>query len=158
MPFCTTCGTEVNQAAFCPKCGAPQAATTSPSPAASAVPPAGTYALTENVAAALSYSLGWITGIIFLIVDKRPYVKFHALQSIVVFGALNIIRAMLVFLWGASFISGGGFHALGGGILFLHLINLLTFILWILLMVKAYQGDRFEVPVASEVVDSLIRK
>jgi uncharacterized membrane protein len=45
--------------------------------------------LSENLAALLSYVFGWITGLIFLLLDKRPYVRFHAAQSIVVFLGLQ---------------------------------------------------------------------
>ena len=51
--------------------------------------------LPENIAALLSYVLGWITGLVFLLIDKRPYVRFHAAQSIVVFLGLQILQAVL---------------------------------------------------------------
>jgi hypothetical protein len=97
MPHCTKCGAAVaDNAGFCPSCGAPQsssaAGSTAPaasSPPASAVTDAG---LQENVAGLLCYALGWITGLIFFLIDKRPFVRFHAKQSIVVFGALNILH------------------------------------------------------------------
>ena len=51
-----------------------------------------TTGLDENVAGLLCYVLGWVTGIIFFLIDKRPYVRFHAAQSIVVFGGLHILN------------------------------------------------------------------
>ena len=56
--------------------------------------------LSENLAALLSYVFGWITGLIFLLLDKRPYVRFHAAQSIVVFLGLHILRAVLAAIFG----------------------------------------------------------
>ena len=50
----------------------------------------------ENVAGLLCYSLGWVTGLIFYLVDKRPFVRFHAAQSMVVFGGLHIIYYILI--------------------------------------------------------------
>ena len=47
----------------------------------------------EKVAGLLCYVLGWITGMIFYFIDKRPFVRFHAAQSIVVFGGLHVIFA-----------------------------------------------------------------
>ncbi len=97
MAHCTKCGAEVAaNAQFCQTCGQPQ-------PAAAAAPPASWQpgpaanagGLSENAAAALSYALGWITGIIFFLIDKRPYVRFHAAQSVVTFGILNLIRLVL---------------------------------------------------------------
>ena len=91
MPHCTKCGANVaDNAAFCPSCGATMGI------ASSSVPATSTQSgLTENVAGLLCYVLGWITGLIFLLIDKRPFVRFHAAQSIVVFGALMVIRIVV---------------------------------------------------------------
>ena len=110
--------------------------------------------MTENVAGLLCYVLGWVTGLIFFLVDKRPYVRFHAVQSIVVFGGLQIIQIVL-FGFGFRF---GGVGAFSFGYLLSQLIGLLSLVLWILLMVKAYQGHRFRVPVAADIADRLFGK
>lgn len=91
-----------------------------------------------------------MTGIIFLLIDKRPWVKFHAAQSIVVFGGLTIIRIALAFM-GSMF---GGFFGLG----LFGLLGLVSLILWILLMVKAYQHETFRVPIAADIADSIAGK
>jgi len=148
MPHCTKCGTMVGEGvAFCPNCGAPQAAATSggvmATPAGS-----GTSGMSENVAGLLCYVLGWVTGLIFYFIDKRPFVRFHAAQSMVVFGGLTIIRIVC----GMLFLTGTGFH-MGLGLLWL--VSLVSFILWILLMVKAYQGDKFRVPIAADLADQI---
>ena len=111
--------------------------------------------MTENVAGLLCYVLGWVTGLIFFLVDKRPYVRFHAAQSIVVFGGLQIIQIILGFGFGFLF---GGVGAFSFGYLLFRLISLLSLVLWILLMVKAYQGHRFRVPVAADIADRLFGK
>ena len=151
MPFCKSCGQEVGNAAFCPKCGANQGATAAP---AASAPTEG---LAENTAGALCYVLGWITGIIFLLVDKRPFVKFHAAQSIVVFGGLHIVTVALGMFLGVSLFTGG-FHVFAPGFLLMHLVNLAAFILWILLMIKAYQGERFKLPIASDLAEGIAGK
>jgi uncharacterized membrane protein len=113
--------------------------------------------MTENVAGLLCYVLGWVTGVIFFLIDKRPYVRFHAARSIVVFGGLHIIQIILGRIFGFGFLFGGwGVFSLG--FLIFQLISLLSLILWILLMVKAYQGDRFRVPVAADIADRLFGK
>src|SRR3984885_11901870 len=152
MAFCGKCGTEVAAgAAFCPKCGAPQAA-------GAVVPTAAPVqtSMAENLAAALSYSLGWITGIIFLLIDKRPFVRFHAAQSIVVFGILHVLQIILTFLW----VGSGAYYGSGFGLHFMlsSLVSLITFVAWIVLMVMAYQGKRFEVPIAAGIANSLAGK
>jgi uncharacterized membrane protein len=151
MAFCSKCGNEVPAGAgFCPKCGEVQAG--------SAVVPATASAqsgMSENVAALLAYVFGWVTGIIFFLIDKRPFVRFHAAQSIVVFGGLHIINIAIGIAFGAGFMITGGFGAFGLGSALYSLVSLVAFILWILLMVKAYQHEKFEVPIASGIAKSL---
>ena len=46
-----------------------------------------------NVAGLLSYVLGWLTGLIFFLIEKEnKFVRFHAAQSLVVFGALTVLQ------------------------------------------------------------------
>ncbi len=111
----------------------------------------------ENIAGLLCYVLGWVTGLIFYFIDKRPFVRFHAAQSIVVFGGLQLIGVVLGVLFGISLVTGGltGFSL---GFALYRLIQLLGLILWILLMIKAYQGERFRVPVAADLADKIFGK
>ncbi|HUB19317.1 MAG TPA: zinc-ribbon domain-containing protein [Acidobacteriaceae bacterium] len=156
MAFCGKCGTSMaDGVAFCPKCGAPTGPVVAGAPTAAPVTgPVVTTAgsgLTENVAALLSYVLGWLTGIIFLVIDKRPFVRFHAAQSIVVFGGLTIIRIILTF-----FLLGGySFGMFWLWSMISVLVTLAFFIAWILLMVMAYQGKMFEVPIAAGIAKSI---
>jgi len=106
--------------------------------------------LPENVAGLLCYLGVWITGIIFLILEpKNRFVRFHALQSIVTFGGLAIIGfivgIMLSFL---PFFVATMSTALG----------ILGFILWIVLMVKAYQGEMYKLPVAGALAEQWLGK
>jgi uncharacterized membrane protein len=113
--------------------------------------------MSENVAGALCYALGWLTGLIFFFVDKRPFVRFHAAQSIVVFAGLNILSYVLGIFFGLSVLTGGwtGFSL---GIALIHIIHLLTFVMWLVLMFKAYQGERFRVPIAADLADKIFGK
>src|SRR5271169_4799894 len=134
MAFCSSCGTEVAGAAFCPKCGQAQTGGAVAQTSQSAQP-----GLAENVAGLLCYALGWVTGIIFFLIDKRPFVRFHAAQSIVVFGGLHVINIALAVIFGTGIMMMGGFGAFGLGAALYGLISLTAFVLWILPMVKAYQ-------------------
>lgn len=110
--------------------------------------------MSENIAGLLCYVLGWVTGLIFYLIDKRPFVRFHAAQSMVVFGGLHIIYYVLGRLVFAAFWTAGyGLFSFAG--LVLEIIDLLAFVLWIVLMVKAYQGERFKVPVAGELAENI---
>lgn len=117
-----------------------------------AAPPASA-GLQENVAGLLCYLLGWLTGIIFLLIDKRPFVRFHAAQSIVVFGFLFVIRLVLIFGLSGSFFGFWGFYTLIS-----LLISLLTLAAWIVLMIQAYQGKWFEVPGAAGIAKNIAGK
>ena len=152
MAFCSACGQEIGTASFCPKCGASQGAATAPAAAVVAASP--TAGLQENVAGLLCYLLGWISGIIFLLIDKRPWVKFHAAQSIVVFGGLTILRIGLSIMTGMT----GGFVGFGLWAAASMLLGLVGLVLWILLMVKAYQHQDFRVPVAAGIADGIAGK
>jgi len=143
VAFCKSCGQDIGTANFCTKCGASQSAAAVPVAAPIAASSEG---LAENVAGLLCYVLGWVTGLIFLLIDKRPWVKFHAAQSIAVFGGLTIIRIGLLFMS----------HFLGWAIF--ALIGLVSFVLWIFLMIKAYQHETVRIPIAADIADSLAGK
>jgi uncharacterized membrane protein len=91
--------------------------------------------LKPNVAGLLCYLLFWITGLEFLFVERKDkFVRFHAIQSIVTFGALSLAVA-LVFIPIIGWIFGW-------------LSIILIVVLWIMLMIKAYQGKKYKVPIA----------
>ncbi len=156
MAFCKACGQEIGTAGFCPKCGASQAGVATPAAVqpATGVAASPTAGLEENVAGLLCYVLGWLTGIIFLLIDKRPFVKFHAAQSIVVFGGLMILRIGLIFMAGTM----GGIMGYGTLGLLSMVLGLLTLVLWIFLMFKAYQHELFKLPVAGPIADGIAGK
>lgn len=98
--------------------------------------------LSKNVAGALSYFLGWITGLVFLLVEKEDkFVRFHAMQSVVTFGILTV----------------ASFAPLVGWILS-PLITIVGLVLWVVLMVKAYQGEEFELPVVGKLARQWLGK
>ena len=116
-----------------------------------------TRGLSEKGAALLSYVLGWLTGLIIFLIDKRPYVRFHAAQSIVVFGGLHVIQIVIAATSGLGWAFGsvGTTLHLGAGLMLLDTLNLLSLVLWIVCIVKAYQGVRFKVPVAGRIAEKL---
>jgi uncharacterized membrane protein len=88
--------------------------------------------LSENVAGTLCYVFGWITGLIFLFVEKSSgFVRFHAMQSLITFGLLSIAVFMTNFLPGIGPFIGS-------------LLGLLGIVLWLLLMYKAWGGERYK--------------
>lgn len=158
MAHCTKCGALVpDNAVFCGSCGAPQSAVPASPGSAPLVAPAAQSQMAENVAATLSYVLGWLTGLIFYLIDKRPYVRFHAAQSIVVFGGLHILTFIIGALFGISMVTGGwaGFSM---GLALYRILDLVILVLWVVLMIKAHQGVRFRVPLAADLSERIFGK
>jgi len=90
--------------------------------------------LSPNVAGLLCYVAGWISGIVFLIIEKESKsVRFHALQSIVTFGVLTVVQIIL------SVIPVIGW-------ILVPLVWILMVVLWIILMIRAYSGVMWKLP------------
>jgi uncharacterized membrane protein len=148
MAFCPNCGNQVD-GRFCAKCGTAiaEAASAGAGGGSVAVPPvqsavAGTQAgLTDNVASALCYALGLVTGILFLVLapyNQNRKIRFHAFQSI-------FMHAAVIVIWiGMLLVS-----AISGGLLLfvMPLIWLGFFVLWLVLIIKAYQDQKLVLPI-----------
>ncbi len=94
-----------------------------------------------NVAALLSYTLGWITGLIFYLIEKEnKFVKFHAFQSMIVFGAFTVLSIVLMVI-----------PVIGWALI--PILYVAELILWIILMIKGYQGEKFKLPVAGDMAE-----
>jgi len=140
---CTNCGGALaTSITFCPSCGR---AIAQPATAPSAQPAP---ALHSNAAGSLCYVLGFLTGIFFLAMEpykQDRFVRFHAFQSIflsvawfVVYFVLGVALAVLPgFLWRVGWMMQS-------------LLGLLFFLLWVLLMYKAYNNERFRLPVIGD--------
>ncbi len=101
--------------------------------------------MNENVEALLAYVLGWLTGIIFLVIEKdSEYVRFHAMQSLVTFLSLTILSWIFGLI---PFI----------GQLINFLIGILGLILWIICMLKAYKHEKFELPFAGKIAKNILK-
>jgi uncharacterized membrane protein len=149
VAFCPNCGSQV-AGAFCPNCGTQVAGTTSGTTGAgySSVPPtAAAGGLTENVASALCYLFGFITGIIFLVIapyNQNRTIRFHAFQSIflnVAWVACCILLAVL----------GAVTH--GFGFFLSPLVSLLFFVLWLYMMFTAFNNKKIKLPVIGDLAE-----
>lgn len=100
--------------------------------------------LPRNTAAALSYVLGFVSGFIILLLEKDKFVRFHAMQSIVVFGGLFAINWLLIFTVILAPLSA--------------LLWLVGFILWLVLIYKAWTGVEWEVPFAGKLARQFLGK
>ena len=97
--------------------------------------------LQENVACVLCYLLGWITGIVFLILEPdNKTIKFHAFQSILVFGTVTVICMIFGWIPILNIIVGV-------------IVGVAAFVAWIALMVLASQEKKYKVPIAGELAE-----
>jgi uncharacterized membrane protein len=91
-----------------------------------------------NVAGLLCYLVGWVTGLIFLIIEKESkFVRFHAIQSIAAYVVLFVIYLIFWFI------------PIIGWIINIF-VGIAMFVLWIVLMYKAYQGEKFKLPIVGD--------
>ncbi len=139
MPFCSNCGVQIADGAnMCPAC----------SGRAAVAPAAAATGMTDNVAGMLAY-VTFIPAIIFLVTapyNRSRFVRFHSFQSIFLFVAVFAIQILLSILTVVPlliFITGP-----------LHLLVALgAFILWIILLLKANQGQMFKLPIIGDLAE-----
>jgi uncharacterized membrane protein len=143
MAFCSSCGAQIpDGASVCPACNrstAPVAATAQPS----------TGGLTDNIGGALAY-VTIIPAIVFLVLEpynKNRFIRFHAFQCIffaVAWCALWIVLSIIAHIPLLSWLT----------ILIWQLIGRLAgFVIWIVLVLKAYQGQMFKLPVIGDMAE-----
>jgi uncharacterized membrane protein len=149
LAFCSNCGTEAT-GAFCPNCGAALAGGSGAT--GSGVPPSSPVGLqapglTENLASALCYLFGLITGIVFLVVapyNQNKTVRFHAFQSIFLSIAVIVIDILL---------SMFGFLTHGFGLLLFPIFGFLVFGVWLYMMFQAYNKRKVKLPVIGDLAE-----
>lgn len=182
MSYCQSCGEELpDDAEFCSNCGEPVSGAVAESTDTGTVEDQGTEpdvetesadsaggevagGLEPNIAGALAYLFGVVTGLIFFLIEEDDqFVRFHAAQSMVVFGGLFVAFMVYYVINGvitAALFTGGGFFVWSILSLILSLIWLVLALgslgLWLYLMVKAYQGETPEIPIAAGVAKGLV--
>ncbi len=153
MPFCASCGSQV-EGRFCAKCGASvgagPAAPPPPPPMGGSYPPpmqpVGAAGMTDNVASALCYALGLITGVLFLVLapyNQNRTVRFHAFQSIFLTVAAIIVSIVVGIVDTMLFSVMGFWMALLVGRVF----NLACILVWLYMIVTTYQGKTTVLPI-----------
>ncbi len=93
--------------------------------------------LKARTAGFLCYLATWITGIIFILVERENrFVRFHAMQSILLFGGLSILQWIIGHLPFLGSLSWG--------------LGIVQFVCWVFLMVQAWQGKYYKLPVIGD--------
>jgi uncharacterized membrane protein len=104
----------------------------------------------DNMMGAVAYLLGFVTGIVLLIVEKKSsFVRFHAMQSTILFGGVFILNIVL-----------GIIPVLGWVVALLvsPVLMIVSFILWLVLMWKAYNGEMYKLPYIGELAEKQLAK
>lgn len=102
--------------------------------------------LDENVAGLLCYVLGWISGLVFILIEQQSkFVRYHAMQSIYIFGTITVVAIVLGWI---PFI----------GTVIATIVWLIGVALWIFLMVRAYQGAKPKVLWAGDLAEKWVQK
>ena len=100
-----------------------------------------------NVAALLTYVSGLVTGIIFYLIEKdNKFVRFHAIQSMITFGGLLVISVANSFIL-RIMLPRQVFSMISG------MIGIIGLVLWVVLMIKAYQGEYFKLPIIGDIAE-----
>ena len=119
----------------------------------------------ENIAALLSYIFGWVSGLIFFLIEKDSrLVRFHAMQSILLNAVAAVIGIVLWIVWfSLAIISSMVSETLG--FLVSAVVGLLIFVFWIgllvgivLCLIKAYQRQFFKLPVIGNLAEKFSAK
>jgi uncharacterized membrane protein len=117
-----------------------------------------TFGLDENVASAACYVLTWVTGIIFFVMEKdNKTVRFHAMQSILTFLPLMILIWIFSAIIGMMVFGAGLLGAWAIFSVLTTLIWIIMLLLWLFLMYKAYQGEKFLVPIVGAIAESQVK-
>ena len=102
--------------------------------------------LDRKVEGALCYLLLWISGLLFLLLEKEDdFVRFHAMQSFITFLALNIVAIVI----SAIPVIGWAISAL---------INIAVIVLWIVGMIKAYSGEKYKFPLFGDMAEKYYKE
>ena len=116
-----------------------------------------TTGMQPNVAALLSYVLGFLTGLVFFLIEKEnKFVRFHAIQSMIVFGAMFVLQIAVGMLFAMFAMMRLGFMMPAFSFI-TGLLYLASVILWVVLMVKAYQGEMFKLPIAGDIAEKQVK-
>lgn len=100
------------------------------------------FGLEEKMACALTYVLGWVSGLVFLLVEKdNQKIRFHAMQSLMFFAAMTVVSFVPVIGWLLS-----------------PFVMILSFIVWLMAIYKAYNGEQFELPIVGKLAKQQLGK
>ena len=106
----------------------------------------GGMGLQPNIAGALAYFLGPVTGILFLLIEKQnKFVRFHAMQSVLTFGGLFVLNVVLGFIPLLGWMAGT-------------LLSVVSLVLWLFLMYQAFNNKEYELPVIGDIARKQVEK
>ncbi len=112
----------------------------------------------SRIAAALSYVVGWLTGILFfLFSDGNRYVRFHALQSLLFFGGINAFDIVFILTFARFHTFSFLPYIQGFAVLFFLMVNCIAFVGWLVALFQSARGVYFKLPIVGEIVAHLLQ-
>lgn len=100
----------------------------------------------DNLLGAVAYLLGFVTGVVLLLVEKKSsYVRFHAMQSTIFFGGIFVLNLALGFIPLLGWLVG-------------FLVSIASFVMWLVLMWKAFNGEKYKLPYVGEMAEKQLAK
>jgi uncharacterized membrane protein len=121
--------------------------------------------LDENVAALLSYVFGWISGLIFFLIEKDSrLVRFHAMQSLLLSASISILMMILWFIATVLAIVFSQISGLLGSLVYLlsmlviAVLSIGGLIAWVMCLIKAYNKEYYHLPVIGKYAEQFSAK
>ena len=109
-----------------------------------------------RVVAALTYALGWFSGLLFALFSRQRYVRYHALQALIFFGGISVIDLGMLFSFSYRHYHYVPFFSNFLFLLAFMLLNVVAFIGWIIGITQAYRGSYYRLPVVGNMVAHML--
>jgi uncharacterized membrane protein len=108
-----------------------------------------------RLAVILSYAAWWLSGLVFLIIEQQHRgVRFHAAQSLVLFGGLSIVIGLLSMLYVGMWVVSAPAFQVARVLVFA--VWIVAVVLWLVLMVRTLKGETWRVPFVAEIADKVV--
>jgi len=116
-----------------------------------------TTGIDTRLAAILCYSLWWLTGLLFLILERRDRaVRFHAAQSLVLFGCLSAVLALIGVSSAVALVLSNPLYEIVQATA--NVIWVGAAVMWLVLVLKTWRGEMWRVPLVATLADGIAGK
>ncbi len=111
--------------------------------------PNSSLGLDPKIGAVIAYVGGWVTGIVMFVLEQQDdFIRFHAMQSILTFGGLTVLFTAVSIVPGVNILA----------IFLSPLVGIASLVVWIMLLIKAGQGERYKLPVVGDLAEQYSKR